>query len=156
MEMAPSQSIVPLQTFPPSRPICVQHHNSLCLPSSSFKRAYGMVRRCEHFTEICLDDDELGNSRGAVVLDASEGMCRRFGPTELENWGNKRQGCCSSLVEKICHFNTIVVASLFTFGRRPSFFLLHLQIVVIYVSETSRLFNRSTCRLASPLKTGIC
>jgi len=121
MEMVPCQLIVPLKTFPPSHLICVQHQNSLCLSSCSFKRAYGMVRRCEHFTEICLDDNKLGNTRGAMVVDASEGMCRRFEPTELENRGNKRQGCCSSLVEKICHFNTIV-ASLFTFGRCRSFF----------------------------------
>ncbi len=81
-----------------------------------------MVRRCEHFTEICLDDNKFDNIWGVVVVDASEGMCRRFELSNLENWGNKKQGCCSSLVEKICHFNTIVVASLFTFGRCPSIF----------------------------------
>jgi hypothetical protein len=60
MEMAPCQLIIPLKTFPPSHLICVQHQNSFCLPLSSFKRAYGMVRRCEHFTEICLDEAILG------------------------------------------------------------------------------------------------
>ncbi len=44
-----------------------------------------MVRRCEHFTETCLDDNKLGNTWGAVVVDVSEGMCRRFEPTKLEN-----------------------------------------------------------------------
>jgi len=108
--------------LPPSHLICVQHQKKFCLPLSSFKRAYSMVRRCEHFTEICLHDNKLSSTWGAVVVDASEGMCRRFEPSNLENWGNKRQGCCSSPVEKICHFNTIVMASLFTFGRCPSIF----------------------------------
>jgi hypothetical protein len=44
-----------------------------------------MVRRCEHFIEICLDDNKLGNAWGAMVVDATEGMCRRFEPTQLEN-----------------------------------------------------------------------
>ncbi len=85
MEMAPSQLIIPLKTFPPSHLICVQHQNSFCLSLSSLKRAYNMVRRCEHFTEICLDDNKLGNTWGVAVVDASEGMCRRFEPTNLEN-----------------------------------------------------------------------
>jgi hypothetical protein len=48
-------------------------------PSSGFhpvtweRVIYSMVRRCEHFTEICLDDNKLGNTWGAVVVDASEG-----------------------------------------------------------------------------------
>ncbi len=65
---------------------------------------------------------QLSSTLGAVVMDAGEGMCRRFEPSNLENWGNRRQGCCPSPVKKICHFNTRVAASLFTSGRCPGIF----------------------------------
>ncbi len=107
--------------LPPSYLICVQHQNCFCLPLSSRERAYSMVRRCEHFTEISRWQ-QLSSTWGAVVMDAGEGMCRRFEPSDLENWGNRRQGCCPSPVKKICHFNTTVAASLFTSGRCPGIF----------------------------------
>ncbi len=61
----------------------------MCATSEFFLLAVDSLQESvqygEEVTEICLDDNKLGNTWGAVVVDASEGMCRRFEPTKLEN-----------------------------------------------------------------------